>query len=205
MNLVAAVVFSTAAGQASGLPPGVPRYYWSVGLSGSFFTGEKKYAPAVGFDATVAYDFGAGSNVEFLLGYGRLGDLQSSALNSIPVLLSVKLGREWLWRAQSGRYYALLSGGVIMHSYDLSSHDRKEFEDAFGYGDYDYTVDSAPAWCLGAGVELYSATNTKMYLSLDLSYMWHEAEAEHDIDGSKTPETLDLDALVFRVGLTYQF
>jgi hypothetical protein len=174
-------------------------------LSWLFFAGEEDYDPTVVFDMTVAYDFAAGSNVELVVGYGRIADLDSSALHLTPVMVNLRLGQEWVFRGRSGRYYALLSGGVIMHSYDLSSHDRKEFEDAFGYGDYDYTVDSAPAWCLGAGVEFYSATNAKIYLSFDLSYMWHEAEAEHDIDGSKVPETLDLDALVFRVGLTYQF
>lgn len=203
MNLVVAAVLSVGATAAPSSEVGT--LCASAGLSWLFFAGEEGYDPTVMFDATVAYDFAAGSNVEFVLGYGRIADLDSSALISVPVMVNLRLGKEWVFRGRSGRCYALLSGGVIMHSYELSSHDEEKFEVAFGYGDWDYTVDSAPAWCLGGGVEFYSATNAKMYLSFNLSYMWHEAEAEHDIDGSKTPETLDLDAVVLRMGLTYQF
>ncbi len=206
MNLIAVAMLATArVGGGPALPSEMSRFYAGAGLSELIFVGEEEYTPSLMLDTTLAYDFAAGSSVEMMLGYCRMADLHSSALHSVPVMLNLKLGKEWLYRARSGRTYMLLSGGGILHSYELSAHDEENKKQQYKYNSYDYSVAPGLAWCLGAGVEVYSYTNRKMFLSLDFLYMWHQAEGTHNMDGSKVSETLDLDALVLRAGLTYQF
>jgi len=204
VKLIAVAVLSTA-GARSAPRSEMPRFYAGAGLSALFFVGEDAYDTSLMLDAAFSYDFASGSNVEMMVGYVRMADLQSSALDSVPIMLSLKLGREWVWQARSGRYYVLLSGGGLIHRYDLSASDEKVREESWGYDNYDYTVDSGLAWCLGGGVEFYSYTNKRMYLDMNLYYMWHEAKATTERGETKVSETLDLDALVFRVGLTFQF